>query len=206
MLVRPVRFLLESCDCGIGAETCASDMAALRSRFSLDLFFCMRNWTAEGFSQLSCSMRLIGNSRVVRLRLSCDSFIDTYSARGSLDDRKTGSVRGISSCAALIGLDSAGIGLVCRAWLKLGDGRLKTMSSFASARAGEVGACVFSQTWVRDMGAKLATPKPANAAAAEATVLGVVFVRAAELIAGPESALILPAIAGVSNLSGLVGA
>jgi hypothetical protein len=98
------------------------------------------------------------------------------------------------------------MGLVCRAWLKLGEGRLKAMSSFASARAGEVGACVFSQTWVRDMGAKLTTPKPANAAVAEATVLGVVFERAAELSAGPEPVLFLPAIAGVSNLSGLVGA
>jgi hypothetical protein len=51
-------------------------------------------------------------------------------------------------------------------------------------------------------------PKPGKAnAVVDATVPGVVmFVRTAELSMCPELSLFLPAIAGVSNLSGLVGA
>jgi hypothetical protein len=90
--------------------------------------------------------------------------------------------------------------------VKFGEGRVKATSSLASSgNAGEVGACVFCQTCVRDMGAIVPTPKPGNTAA-ESTVPGVTFVRAAELSIWFELSLFLPARAGVSNLSGLVGA
>jgi hypothetical protein len=110
-----LRFLPDPGDGGIGADTYANDMAALRSSSSFFFFFCRRSCAAEGFSQLSCSTKCAGCSPNVRFRLSCDSFIETYSALGSLEERMMGSVRGVSSRIALIGLESAGIGLECRA-------------------------------------------------------------------------------------------
>jgi hypothetical protein len=110
-----------------------------------------------------------------------------------------GSDLGVSGGMALMGLEYAGIGLEWRMFVKFGEGRVKITSSKAPPTTGEVGAWVLLKACVRERFAAPPLPPLSNAGKkkdAEATVPGVVFVRA-ELSIWPELALFLRTNAGV---------
>lgn len=156
-----------------------------------------RGFLPAVFLDEHCALRPL-----VCFRLSCDSFIVTYSDRGSLDDRIIGSDR--SFRVTFIGLERAGIGLEWRTLLKLGEGRWKIGSS-VPATTGDVRAWVRSNAWVKDKGCPMPDlPNAPPKADTEATVSGVVSVPAVEPTTCPKLLRFLPATAGVSNFRGLV--